>query len=295
MRRKHGNLPSPALRAAVFAALCMLGSAMLPSSSWAQGKPTTDEQAQAKEWAERASRLALAEARAYEFHLREKDGPRLELSKQPILKWSNTYNMSVYGSVFVWTRSGRPEVIGSIFKFYSPRLGFQAEFHSLAAEPLTAVKNDEVVWQPSKAGVAFKPLADAPAPAKTATGRLVQMRDIARNFSADVTTVIAPKTKHHLRLLPQPLMRYGGSSEHLLDGALFAFARETDPDVVLLLEARGGEAPHWESALARMHVGALNAQYRDKVVWSVEELIHPYLRKNESYMHTQKLPEPKVD
>src|SRR5262249_3127282 len=156
-------------------------------------------------------------------------------------KWSNTYNLSVYGSVFVWTHAGRPEVMACIFKFYSPKLGFQAEFHSLAAEPLTAVKNDEVVWQPSRAGVAFAPLADAPAPAKTASGRLTQMREMARNFSADLTTVIAPKTKHHLRLLPQPLMRYGSDSKGLLDGALFVFARETDPDVVLMLEARGAE------------------------------------------------------
>jgi hypothetical protein len=57
----------------------------------------------------------------------------------------------------------------------------------------------------------WQTLADAPAPAKTARARLTQMREIARSFSADMVTVIEPKTKHHLRLLPQPLLQYVGT------------------------------------------------------------------------------------
>jgi hypothetical protein len=240
--------------------------------------------------------LALAEARAYDIHLgNEEEAPRLELSEQPVLKWSNTYDASVYGSAFVWTFKGRPEVIGCIFKFYTTKTDFDAEFHSLAAMPLKALKNGEVVWQPSQAGTVLKPLSGAPAPAKTAAARLTQMREMARNFSADMVTVIEPKTKHGLRSLPQPLLRYGGTSGDVMDGALFAFARETDPDVILVLEARRAPAPRWEFALARMCVGALSARYRNEEVWSVPELEQPYFRKSEPYTLFQNLPEPKVD
>jgi hypothetical protein len=282
------NMSGAARQLVVAAMLCCFAS-----TAWPQTKPAADE---AKRWAEQASRLALAEARAYDVRLGGQDGERLKLLEQPVLKWSNTYEASVYGSAFVWTRAGRPEVIGCIFKFYTTKVSFDVELHSLATGPLTAVKDGVVVWQPSAAGTSLKPVADAPPPAKTAAGRLVQMRELARNFSADLTAVIEPKTKHHLRLLPQPLLRYSGDGrelKELRDGALFAFARETDPDVVLMLEARGEEAPRWEYALARMHVGALSAAYGGKEIWSVEEMKHPYGRKTGPYTLFQNVAEPK--
>jgi hypothetical protein len=81
----------------------------------------------------------------------------------------------------------------------------------------------------------------------------------------------------------------------LFGGALFAFMRETDPDVILVLEARGAKAARWEFAMVRMSVGALSVRHRNDEVWNVRELEHPYLRKNEEYTFFQKLPEPKTD
>jgi len=256
----------------------------------------SEDKEQEKQWSTEAARLALAEAKTYEIRAGKKDGESVQLNETPVLKWSNSINVSVHGAVFVWMRGDRPEVIASIFKFNSPRVNFSAEFQLLSEQPLVASKNGEVVWQPAEAGVAFKALADAPVPAKTAPLRLVQMREIARNFSMDLTTVIG-KSKHELRLMSQPLLRYGGRSPHLADGALFAFARGTDPDVILLLEARSaqGQASRWEYALARMHVGALAARYKEKEIWAVEEMTQPYDRKEGVFSQLQNLPEPKTD
>jgi hypothetical protein len=256
----------------------------------------SEDKEQEKQWSTEAARLALAEAKAYEIHAGKRDADALQLTETPVLKWSNSINVSVHGAVFVWMRGDRPEAIASIFKFYSPRVNFSAEFQSLSEQPLVALKNSEVVWQPAEAGVAFKTLADAPVPAKTAPLRLVQMREIARNFSMNLTTVIG-KSKHDLRLMSQPLLRYGGKSPGPADGALFAFARGTDPDVILLLEARSseGRASRWEYALARMHVGALAARYKEKEVWAVEEMAQPYDRKEGVFSQLQNLPEPKID
>ena len=288
---KNRQLCSTAARIAAIVVACLANS-----PARAQTKSAADDKAQAKEWADQASRLALAEAWGYDIRAGKKDGEPLKLTETPVLKWSNNYDATVFGSVFVWTRSGRPEVIASIFKFYTTRISFTAELHSLSTQPLVAQKSSAIVWQPPEAGVVFKDVPEVPAPAKTATARLAQMRDIARNFSAEVTTVIS-KTKHELRLMPQPLLRYGGTSPELLDGALFVFARATDPDVLLLLEAKApaGQVPHWEFALARMHVGALAVKYRDKEVWAVEELAQPYGRKDGVYTLLQDLPEPKVE
>ena len=66
-----------------------------------------------------------------------------------------------------------------------------------------------------------------------------------------------------------------------MDGAIFAFARATDPDVLLLLEARArkaGEDLQWHYALARMHCGALAMSYQEREVWSMEQMTHPFAR-----------------
>ena len=279
------------MRAAVI--LLVSGAAALLIGGSVVGAEDTEQE---KQWSTEAARLAAAEAKAYDIRAGKKDGEGLQLTDTPVLKWSNSINVSVHGAVFVWMRGGRPEVIASIFKFYSPRVNFSAEFQSLSEQPLVALKNSEVVWQPAEAGVAFKTLADAPVPAKTAPLRLVQMREIARKFSMDLTTVIG-KSKHELRLMSQPLLRYGGKSPSPADGALFAFARGTDPDVILLLEARSaeGQASRWEYALARMHVGALAARYKEKEIWAVEEMAQPYDRKEGVFSQLQNLPEPKTD
>jgi len=257
---------------------------------------TAEDKEQEKQWSAEAARLTLAEAKSYKIHAGKQDGEALQLTEAPVLKWSNSYNFSIHGAVFVWTHSGRPEAIASIFKYFSPQVRFAAELHSLSEEPLVALKGSETFWKPAEAGVVFKSLDGASVPAKSGPQRLAQMREMARNFSMDVTTVVG-KTKHELRLMPQPLVRYGGKTPELIDGALFAFARGTDPDVILLLEARSatGQASRWEYALARMHVGALAARYKEKEVWAVEEMTQPYARKEGAFTQLQNLPEPKVD
>jgi hypothetical protein len=247
---------------------------------------------QTREWAAEAARLALVEAKSYEIHLGGPDGPRIELVEQPALKWSNTYEATVFGSVHVWTRDGCPSAIACMYKFYTSKTEFDGEFHSLASDPLTALKHGQVVWSPIEPGIRYSPVPEAKAPVSSAAGRLSQMRAIARDFSTELTTIA--KTRHNLRLLPQPLFRYADSG-NVADGAVFAFARATDPDVILLLEARtDGENPRWEYALARMHVGALKASYRDVEVWSVDELAHPYARPHGPYTTFQNLPEPEA-
>jgi hypothetical protein len=254
-------------------------------------KPAADQD---KIWADEAARLALVEAKSYDIRLARVDGPRLKLADKTALRWSNSEDATIHGSVLVWMHAGRPEAIASIFKFFTSKDEFSAELHSLSEGSLVATKADHVVWKPAGAGVSFEPLATVAAPAKTAGGRLVQMRGIARDFSGTMTTF--DQTTHPLRLLTQPLLRYAGEKERPLDGAIFTFARATDPDVLLLLEARAkaGEEPKWHYALARMHCGALAMSYQGREVWAREQMEHPFARPTGEYTLLQGLPEPKI-
>ena len=97
--------------------------------------------------------------------------------------------------------------------------------------------------------------------------------------------------------MTQPLLRYGTGSGERLDGAIFAYARLTDPDVLLVLEARASEGGEtlWQYALARMHGGKLRVRYRDEEVWSADALAPPYYQKNGPYTTLQNIPEPSID
>jgi hypothetical protein len=121
------------------------------------------------------------------------------------------------------------------------------------------------------------------------------MRAIARDFTGTMTTF--NQTTHSLRLLTHPLVRYAGDKQEPQDGAIFAYARATDPDVLLVLEARGkdGAEPQWHFALARMHCGALSMNYRDREVWSADQMSHPFARPEGVYTLFQGLREPSLD
>ena len=66
--------------------------------------------------AERLQALHTAEAATYAIYRDPARAEKLELRREPVLRWSNpTRNGGQEGDVFVWTYRGRPEVIASIF------------------------------------------------------------------------------------------------------------------------------------------------------------------------------------
>jgi hypothetical protein len=212
----------------------------------------------------------VAEAKAYTItHAGAKDAP-LEFSPQPLLHWANPARNGEDGAVFVWLKDGRPEVIGSVFEY--PARGAivrKHAFHSLSSTSLVAESEGVEVWSPKIAGVKFAPVEGADPPADSPRRRLSQMRDLARQFTLQLVDLREGKSE--LRLMTQPLVRYEPKAGPTKDGAIFAFAIGTDPEALLLLEARdSGGAPRWEYAFARFHFVTISAQHSDKQVWSVE-------------------------
>ena len=193
--------------------------------------------------------------------------------------------------------AGRPVAIGSLFKWFSPHTHTSHEFHSLAEVPITASYEGSRVWVTKQPGVKFLPLEGAAVPAATPARRLAQMRDLAKRFTGHMTT--RENDERQLRLLPQPIYRYasadrqGSSADDAADGnlaasgnpvtgGLFAFVESTDPEILLLLEARGEKSPRWYFAGARMQNVTLVLKFDDREVWSV-----PTLEWSEAFDHTQ--------
>ncbi|MGH7138591.1 MAG: hypothetical protein ACREHD_22830 [Pirellulales bacterium] len=74
--------------------------------------------------------------------------------------------------------------------------------------------------------------------------------------------------------MTQPIFRDGDPETEVVDGAIFAFAQATDPEL-LLLEARAEKDRPltWWWAAGRMSMAHLDVRYRDKLpgFWRVLE------------------------
>jgi hypothetical protein len=213
-----------------------------------------------------------AEAAEYVVRLASRQTEQLALEKEPVLRWDNPARTGEDGATFVWTLGGRPEMIGTIFTYrFSNKISRKHEYHSLATEPLTAEFRGKEVWAPAAAGVKFAPVTGAAAPSGSARLRLTQMKALAREFTASIKD--EEGESYQLRLLTQPLFRYEPEDKRVLDGALFAYSLGTDPEVLLMIEARPVKDGHqWQFAFARFHYVELRASHKDREVFRAEAL-----------------------
>jgi hypothetical protein len=222
-----------------------------------------------KELIEAAHKLTTAEAAKYAFTLQDEARSVAKLRAEPILRWSNPIVGEVHGNVFLWTVAERPAVVGSLFKWFTPHTHMSHEFHSLAEQPLVGQYDGSDKWTTSAAGLAFAPLPAAPQPAASAPQRLSAMKRLAKDFAA--TKIERDGNKQELRLLTQPIYRYAAPQHDVLDGALFVLVQGTDPEVFLLLEARGDTGKEaWHFAATRMNGVGFTLRYQDKEIWSAE-------------------------
>jgi hypothetical protein len=162
----------------------------------------------------------------------------------------------------------RPQGIGSIFSH--PSAGQRMivhELHSLSPAVLEPVRSSKNRWQP-KAGLAVQPIPGAPPPAESAKQRQFQLRALSREFAA--RSIDYDRRTWDLRLLPKALFQYESPDLGVLDGAVFAFVTSagTDPEVVLLIEARKTESgPQWQYAVARFSDYDLHVDHQKTEVW----------------------------
>ena len=193
------------------------------------------------------------------------------------MRWSNPVEGTVFGDVYIWTRQGRPEVVVSIHNYFMPTdRHMTTEFHSLSVAKLTGMRSGRKAWRPDWPGVELKAVPDATPPAKSPRQRHLQMRALAREFSA--TSTDAKPGTWHLRLQSTPVYRYETTGGDLLDGAMFTFTQGTDPQMWLLIEARKTEAGHqWQYAFARFDAKVeFRGRHKDLEVWSARQLVPPW-------------------
>ena len=251
----------------------MITSTLLLLAIAAAGAAPPDadgDEAQERQRQEAVAQLAPAQAKRLELLGGVDPEEKLTLFPEPLLRWSNPTAGSVHGEVFLWTQDERPAAISSIYRWYHPYQDSTVEIVSVSEQALAAREDGKTQWQTKSPGLAFQPLPKAPAPAGNRGSRLIQMRTLARRFSADLADKRGgDEVPRELRLLNQPAHRYESQEHQIVDGCLFAFVEGTDPEAWLLLEVVDGKGgPAWRYALARMNVDPLEICLDDQAVQS---------------------------
>jgi hypothetical protein len=259
---------SPRVRRTWFAftvALVLL-AALLPS--------VAQDDAEAKQRLE-LMRAAVGRLEADPGELKAKDA--LAPAATPLLRYSDpTRGMKVeVKSNFlldagVWRlgAAGRPTALVTIEIYHAPDktriLSF--EFLSLTDEKFSLKhKTEPVKWDATASGLELKDLPDAPKPAATVAARLTQMRQLARRFSATETY---EKETVECRLITQPIDRYESKEQKITDGAIFALANGTNPEIGIVLEVHGDR---WRYGVLRLCGAEASVTLDGKVVATYEK------------------------
>jgi hypothetical protein len=180
---------------------------------------------------------------------------------------------------------GRPSAIVAV-EFYPERrkaTDWLYEIASLSTGTIAAERAPELTWQAKQPGIELKDLEGAPAPSEKPTVRLAQMRQLRDRFSAHERE--GTDGRLELKALSTPLYRYQDPGQGLIDGAVFAFANGTNPEVLWLIEAHGkpGMAKTWKFGLAQMTGAGVYVALDDKQIWTRREADPPAVR--ESYVN----------
>jgi hypothetical protein len=213
----------------------------------------------------------LGEMSEYAFSIDALKNQRLEMLGRPLLRYPTPSD--VWGESYLWTYRGRPAVIGGAFtgKEAENRYSIFHEFHSLSPRPLFSVSG-ATGWHSEEPGVSFIPFPDDPQPARDATERLVQMREIAARYSA---CMIRADLMLDLKPSPEPFHVYelGDADSSIVGGALFAFSHvpSGDPEVILIIEAQRTDGGiRWQYAAARLTNREAWLKYKGVEVWHAD-------------------------
>jgi hypothetical protein len=188
----------------------------------------------------------------------------LAVAPQPLLRYSDptrggvqetAANVLLDAAVWRLGAEGRPTalVTTEIYQAGDGSRVLAYEFLSLTASPFGLRHRTEAIrWDATSSALALKALPDAPKPAATAAARLPQMRLLAKRFTVRERLNDVPI---ECRLLPQPIDRYHSDADKVADGAIFAYANGTNPEVGILLECDG---ERWRYGALRLTAAECN-------------------------------------
>jgi hypothetical protein len=204
----------------------------------------------------------------------------VKLIEKPLFYWATPERQAIGGELYLWTMQGRPFASIGMWTYDDVRDSHELQsFSEIPFDASTSATTPNVSsiaksapWQPRTAGVVYRKLDGASAPENTPVRRLSQAKAILRErFRANVQHDNG--NLEELRLISQPLYRYQPVPPGVVDGLMFAFAMGTDPEVLVVLEARTeGDTVVWYYAIAPSTSVRAKCFIDEREVWISENL-----------------------
>ncbi len=231
-------------------------------------------------------RRTVQEARAYleQFVVTDRDGNRYQPLEQPLLSSSDLARGEL-GWTWAFGQAGQPVFIMELYKYTRRRRWEQAL--TLTSDVLIEARlPNERSWFPQKTQLQLRDLPNSPAPSERSVVRRGQAKQLARRF--DAHEFWEPNnSRFELRLLQTPLYTYADQERGILDGAVFALAHGTNPEVFLLIEAHDGKATKsWKYGLARIGSAELHVALDGVEVWQLDRAENVVGRPSDPYWIT---------
>lgn len=192
--------------------------------------------------------------------------PHLE---KPALTFGDPTRGNTRGTLWTWGEKGRPSVVAEVYRV-STFDGWILVFFNTSGGKVRASLDGNGWWRENQSTSKFEDLAGTPKPAATNAARQRQIKAIAGRFSAHQFWD-PDNSRFELRAIERPLLTYSDPENGILDGALFTFANGTNPEILLMVEARagqGGKPDRYQFAVGRLAHAELHLAFDEKEVFS---------------------------
>ena len=197
---------------------------------------------------------------------------KLPLQEKHLHRFVDLDRLNLDGTLWAVGEKGRPLAVMEVFPgdVGDGQERWWTAVASLTDQPLTA-QNVDVPgqsWTPEGWGEEFRPFPDAAAPAESAEARKGQAASLARRFTAHQFWRPG-ETRYELSVRPEPVLTYEDPKAGILDGNLFILMHDTNPEVLLLIEAQTAKGKsQWKYALASLGSARMHVQLDQEEVWT---------------------------
>ncbi len=190
--------------------------------------------------------------------------------EKPLLFYGDPTRNNDRGSVWGWGEKGRPVVLVELYQNITDRTKWVYAICNTSEGKVRASRGGSPWWRENESASELKDVPAAPVPSADLQQRQRQLKQLAQKFTGHQFWD-PNNSRYELRRLERPLSTYRDEENGILEGALYALANGTNPEILLFLEARVNPKDNskavWQYAVGRMaHAGIAHGVRRQGTV-----------------------------